>query len=87
MGLAASCYGGFASVLTPLTARMFGPRYITENYGVMYVVFGIASLIGPSLAVRFQAAAGGSYSGAFLTAAVLAAAGLIGSRFLKPKVQ
>ena len=29
MGLAASCYGGFASVLTPLTAQTFGPKYIT----------------------------------------------------------
>lgn len=87
MGLAASCYGGFASVLTPLTARMFGSRYLTENYGVMYVVFGIASLIGPGLAVTFKSAAGGSYSGAFLTAAALAAVGLIGSRFLKPRVQ
>lgn len=85
MGLAASCYGGFASVLTPLTARMFGPRYITENYGVMYVVFGLASLIGPTMAVQFKNAAGGSYSGAFLTAAVLALAGLVLSRFLNPK--
>jgi len=85
MGLAASCYGGFASVLTPLTAQMFGARYITENYGVMYVVFGIASLIGPSLAVSFKSA--GGYSGAFLTAAALAAAGLVLSRFLKPTVQ
>ena len=85
MGLAASCYGGFASVLTPLTARMFGPRYITENYGVMYVVFGLASLVGPVLAVRFHAA-GGSYAGAFITAAVLAAVGLVCSRFLKPQV-
>ena len=85
MGLAASCYGGFASVLTPLTARMFGPRYITENYGVMYVVFGLASLVGPVLAVRFHAA-GGSYAGAFVTAAVLAAVGLVCSRFLKPQV-
>ncbi len=85
MGLAASCYGGFASVLTPLTARMFGPRYITENYGVMYVVFGIASLIGPSLAVSFKTAAGGSYTGAFCTAAALALLGLVLSRFIKPK--
>ena len=84
MGLAASCYGGFASVLTPLTAKMFGPRYITENYGVMYLVFGLASLIGPALAVQFKNAAGGSYSGAFLTAAALAAAGLVLSRLLKP---
>ena len=85
MALAASCYGGFASVLTPLTSRMFGPRYITENYGVMYVVFGLASLIGPMMAVQFKNAAGGSYSGAFLTAAVLAAVGLVLSRFLKVK--
>lgn len=83
MGVAAACYGGFASTLTPLTAKMFGRRYITENYGVIYVVFGISALIGPNLAVSFKNAAGGSYSGAFLTAAALAVAGLIGSRFLK----
>ncbi len=84
MGLAASCYGGLASILTPLTARMFGARYITENYGVMYVVFGLASLIGPSLATTFKTIGGGSYTGAYLTAAVLAVVGLILSRFLKP---
>ena len=65
--MAASCYGGLASLLTPLTARMFGPRYITENYGVMYVVFGLASLIGPSLATTFKTAGGGSYTGAYMT--------------------
>lgn len=85
MALAASCYGGFASVLTPLTAQMFGSRYITENYGVMYVVFGLASLIGPALVVQCKAVTGGSYTLAFLAAAALAAAGLILSRFLTPK--
>ena len=84
MGVAASCYGGLASILTPLTAKTFGPRYITENYGVMYVVFGLASLIGPSLATTFKSMAGGSYTDAYLTAAVLAVVGLILSRFLKP---
>ena len=85
MGLAASCYGGIASVLTPLTAQVFGPRYITENYGVMYLVFGLASLIGPVMAVQFKNAAGGSYAGAFLTAAVMAGVGLVLSRFIKPQ--
>lgn len=84
MGLAASCYGGLASILTPLTARMFGARYITENYGVMYVVFGLASLIGPSLATTFKTMGGGSYTGAYVTAAILAVVGLVLSRFLKP---
>ena len=76
MGVAASCYGGLASLLTPLTARMFGPRYITENYGVMYIVFGLASLIGPVLAVRLRTP-DGAYTWAFAAAAVLAAVGLI----------
>ena len=84
MGLAASCYGGFASVLTPLTAQTFGPKYITENYGVMYVVFGLASLIGPSLATTFKTVGNGSYTGAYLSAAALAAVGLALSRLLKP---
>ena len=84
MGLAASCYGGFASVRTPLTAQTFGPKYITENYGVMYVVFGLASLIGPSLATTFKTVGNGSYTGAYLSAAALAAVGLALSRLLKP---
>lgn len=76
MCVAASCYGGFASVLTPLTAQVFGAKYITENYGVMYVVFGLASLIGPVLAVRLRTP-GGAYTWAFAAAAALAAVGLI----------
>ena len=76
MGVAASCYGGFASVLTPLTAQVFGSKYITENYGVMYIVFGLASLIGPVLAVRLRTP-DGAYTWAFAAAAVLAAVGLI----------
>lgn len=87
MGLAASCYGGFASVLTPITSRVFGAHYITENYGVMYVVFGIASLIGPNLAVSFKSSSGGSYIGAFLTAAILAVIGLVLFLCLKLKNQ
>lgn len=75
MCIAASCYGGFASILTPMTAKMFGAKYVSENYGVMYIVFGLASLIGPVLAVQFKTA-GGSYTGAFIAAAALAAIGL-----------
>ena len=83
MGLGASCYGGFSSVITPFTAQLFGRKYITENYGVMYIVFGIASLIGPVLAVGFKAT--GGYTGAFLSAAVLAAVGLVLSRLIRVK--
>ncbi|MCD8156937.1 MAG: MFS transporter [Clostridiales bacterium] len=76
MGLAAACYGGMASVLTPLTAQSFGSKYVTENYGVMYVVFGIASLIAPSLATACLSVSG-SYTGAYLAAGILAVVGLV----------
>ena len=39
----------------------------------MYVVFGLASLIGPSLATTFKTVGNGSYTGAYLSAAALAA--------------
>ena len=59
-----------------MTAQAFGSEYITENYGVMYIVFGLASLIGPVLAVRLKTG-DGAYTLAFAAAAVLAAVGLI----------
>lgn len=90
MGLAASCYGGFASLITPMTSKVFGSKYITENFGVMYVVFGLASFIGPNLAVYFNTSSGGSYTGAYLTATGIAMLGLILSiilnKIINPKI-
>lgn len=84
MGIAASCYGGLASVLTPLTSAMFGRRYLTENYGVMYVVFGLASLVAPNVAIAFKNMSG-TYIGAYVTAAILAILALLLSTLLKQK--
>ena len=84
MCVAATCYGGFASILTPMTAQKFGTKYVSENYGVMYIVFGLASLIGPVLAVQFKTVAG-SYTGAFAAAAGFAVVGLILSFVLQSK--
>ena len=82
LGLAASCYGAFASMLTPYTARIFGPKYITENYGVIYIVFGIASMVSPLLASSIFAASG-SYTLAYVLAGIMAAAGFVLSFFVR----
>ena len=82
LGLAASCYGAFASMLTPYTSQIFGPKYITENYGVIYIVFGIASMVSPMLASSIYAASG-SYTLAYVLAGVMAAAGLVLSFFVR----
>lgn len=84
MGLAASCYGGLASNLTPLTGKMFGHKNLTSNFGCMYVVYGFASLIGPVLATTFKTESGG-YTITFLVSCILALIGLVIVQLLRRK--
>ena len=43
------CYGGLASIVAPLTSELFGDHHVSENYSVMFCIFGFAALIGPPL--------------------------------------
>ncbi len=72
MGLAAACFGGLATLLTPITADMFGMKFLTENFGTMYVAFAIAALIGPRVATAFP-----SYTTGYLVAIVLSVIGAV----------
>lgn len=85
MALTALCYGGFGGTITPITADLFGSKYITENYGVMYFMFGIAGLIGPRVAVTLSRE--GSYAPAFLVGCVLAAISLAAAFIVRSKVR
>lgn len=69
-------YGAFLGVFPGFTADRFGQKHQGINYGVMFIGFSIAGLIGPNAAsAAYQSS--GSYGTAFLTAAALCAAGLI----------
>lgn len=85
MSVTALCYGGFGGTITPITADLFGTKYITENYGVMYLTFGIAGLIGPRVAVTLQN--GGNYSKPFMVGAFLALISLIAANIVRTKVK
>ena len=85
MALTALCYGGFGGTITPITADLFGSKYITENYGVMYLMFGIAGLLGPRIAVTLNN--NGDYSRAFLVGCILAAISLIAALIVRKKVK
>lgn len=85
MALTALCYGGFGGTITPITADLFGSKYITENYGVMYLMFGIAGLIGPRLAVTLNQQ--GDYSKAFFIGCILAIISLISAFIVRKKVK
>ena len=84
LAITACCYGGFGSTITPITADLFGTKHVTENYGVMYLAFGFAGLIGPQLAVKLGA--NGNFSRAFLAAAVISLIALACAIIVKKKV-
>lgn len=84
LAVTALCYGGFGSTITPITADLFGSKHVTENYGVMYLAFGFAGLVGPQLAVNFSS--GGDYTTAYLVAAVISAIALVMALLVRKKV-
>ena len=85
LAVVACCYGGFGSTITPITADLFGAKHVTENYGVMYLAFGFAALLGPQLALLLRS--GGDFSKAFLVAAVISAVALACALIVRKKVK
>lgn len=71
------CFGGTLATFSALTSDTFGPRYNGINYSIIFTGYGIASIVGPNMATAIKTSTG-SYSGAFLFAAVcsILAAGL-----------
>ena len=70
------CFGAFMGVYPSFTAGEFGRKYSSVNYGIMFIGFNAAGILGPILMSRIFRTTG-SYRGAFLVAMALAAAGLI----------
>ena len=70
------CFGCFMGVYPGFTADHFGIRNNTLNYGIMFLGNSIGAIAGPSIMTGIHKRAG-TYQFAFLTAAVLAVAGLV----------
>lgn len=69
-------YGAFLGVFPGFTADRFGQKHQSINYGVMFIGFSIAGLIGPNVASAVHESSG-SYHIAFVVAASLCVAGLV----------
>ena len=69
------CYGGLAGLIAPLTAELFGHRHVTDNYSVMFCVFGCSSLLGPPLISAIRDVTG-AYTIAYVCSVVFAMLGL-----------
>ena len=69
------CFGTFLGVFPGFCTDQFGTRNNTVNYGIMWIGFSAAGILGPSVLTAIHNATG-SYQGAFLVAIAMAALGL-----------
>ena len=76
MAAVASCYGGFVSLMGPVTADAFGSRHLGVNFGIMFLSVAVAAYVGPQLGAR-AAVVSGDFTAAFAVAALISAAGLL----------
>ncbi|MBP2649664.1 MAG: yhjX 2 [Firmicutes bacterium] len=77
MATIGACYGGFLSLMPPVTADNFGTKNLSINFGVMFLTIGVASYLGPRLAAIGKGANGGEYTQAFIIAGVLSVVGIL----------
>ena len=78
------CFGTFMGVFPGFCTDQFGTKNNTVNYGIMWIGFSAAGIVGPSVLTAVHAATG-SYQGAFVIAFAMAIVGLILS-FLYRKI-
>lgn len=86
--IAGVCFGGTLATFSALSSDTFGPKYNGINYSIIFTGYGIASIVGPNMATSIQASSG-SYSGAFIFAAVcsiLAAVLCLGAGVMTKKI-
>ncbi len=70
------CYGTQLSVYAALAGDFWGTKYLATNYGLLFLAWGVAGVIGPVLGSRVFVSTG-AYQYAFFGSAGLACAALV----------
>ncbi|MDR1514816.1 MAG: OFA family MFS transporter [Synergistaceae bacterium] len=70
------CFGSFMGVYPGFTADQFGPKHSGFNYGIMFIGFGVAGILGPNIMTKTFASTG-DYQLSFMISAGLAALGIV----------
>lgn len=80
------CYGGIATLIAPMTSDFWGAKYITENYGITFSIFGMSTLVGaPLIAAVLERT--GEYSLAYVAGLALSVLGLVSALILLKNVK
>lgn len=65
------CFGGFLALFPSLTADYYGTKNVGTNYGIVFLAYGIAAILGPQVGTAVE------FTQAFLIAAVLCVVGAV----------
>lgn len=79
------CFGGVSGIYPGFTARQFGRKHNSVNFGIMFIGFAIAGFCGPMI-MDLIFSVTGRYQGAFLAAAILAVVGEVIIALLRKRV-
>lgn len=66
--IAAFTYGGASSVFPALTTDLYGPKYVSINYGIILLSIGVSSVVYNAISNNLIASTGG-YTASFILAA------------------
>ena len=76
LALAGFGFGSIMGIYPGFTAKQFGRKYNSVNYGIMFIGFALAGLLGPMI-MNYIKGTTGRYQSAFLVASCLAVLGEI----------
>lgn len=71
-------YGSFLSLVPTIVGRLFGGKFFSANYGLIFQAYGIAALLGPFIKKNFS-----DYNTTFMIAMATAIIGLIVAMLIK----
>ena len=69
-------YGGFAGLIAPATADLFGTLHVNVNYGFLYISFGLGGTLGPQIGAISKSVSG-HYTPGFMIIASLCVVGMV----------
>ncbi|MGI5880831.1 MAG: OFA family MFS transporter [Syntrophomonadaceae bacterium] len=72
------CFGGFLALFPSITADYYGTKNVGSNYGIIFVAYGSAAIVGPMIATSMS-----QLTGAFLIAAILCAVAAVMSLLVR----
>jgi MFS transporter, OFA family, oxalate/formate antiporter len=76
VAIAGACYGACMVVFSAMTADLYGMKYFSSNYGLVFTSWGVAGVLGPIPgAIIFDATK--SFNAAYLLAGAMAIAALV----------